>query len=150
VPESQPQNPQALLPTLQPCQINRLLCDSNDDGLWHLFCCHNHMERFWSVFFLAQSIPAGTQTSKLRCSQPGRHRRPECRLRNFRAQRSRNCDDDPGIALFFVSWLVGNLFLLNVVVAVLLDEFIANVDREKHAAGAFHFLLAFYQGICLF
>ena len=57
---------------------------------------------------------------------------------------------NPVIALFFVSyWLVGNVLLLDVVVTVLLDEFIANVDREKHAAGAFHFILAFYQGICL-
>ena len=42
---------------------------------------------------------------------------------------------NPVISLFFVSyWLVGNVLLLNVVVAVLLDDFIANVDREKHAA----------------
>ena len=30
--------------------------------------------------------------------------------------------------------IIGNVLLLNVVVAVLLDEFIANVEREKQAA----------------
>jgi hypothetical protein len=36
------------------------------------------------------------------------------------------------IALFFVSFiLIANVLLLNVVVAVLLDEFLANVEREK-------------------
>jgi hypothetical protein len=40
------------------------------------------------------------------------------------------------VALFFISYiLVGNVLLLNCVVAVLLDEFLANVQRGKdHAA----------------
>ena len=41
----------------------------------------------------------------------------------------------PLIALFFVSFiLISNVLLLNVVVAVLQDEFLANVEREKVAA----------------
>ena len=44
---------------------------------------------------------------------------------------------DPAIAFFFVSYvLIGNILLLNVVVAVLLDEFLANVQREKERAAA--------------
>jgi hypothetical protein len=42
---------------------------------------------------------------------------------------------DPAIAFFFVTYiLMANVLLLNVVVAVLLDEFLANVEREKGAA----------------
>jgi hypothetical protein len=38
---------------------------------------------------------------------------------------------DANIALFFVSYfIISNVLLLNVVIAVLLDEFIANVQRE--------------------
>ena len=44
---------------------------------------------------------------------------------------------DPAIALYFVSYiLIGNVLLLNVVVAVLLDEFLANVERGKELAAA--------------
>jgi hypothetical protein len=44
---------------------------------------------------------------------------------------------NPLIAFFFISYmLIGSVLLLNVVVAVLLDEFIANVVREKEAAEA--------------
>jgi hypothetical protein len=39
------------------------------------------------------------------------------------------------------------VLLLKIVVDVFLDESIANVDREKHAADVFHFLLEFYQRI---
>lgn len=36
------------------------------------------------------------------------------------------------VAIFFVSFIVVNgIFVLNVVIAVLLDEFIGAVDREK-------------------
>ena len=39
---------------------------------------------------------------------------------------------DPGIAFFFVSYLlINSIMLLNVVVAVLLDEFVSSVTREK-------------------
>ena len=42
---------------------------------------------------------------------------------------------DPAVALFFISYiLVGNVLLLNCVVAVLLDEFLANVQRGKDRA----------------
>lgn len=44
-------------------------------------------------------------------------------------------ENDPAVALFFTSYVViGSVTLLNVVVAVLLDEFIATVVREKEAA----------------
>ena len=44
---------------------------------------------------------------------------------------------DPAIALYFVTYiLIGNVLLLNVVVAVLLDEFLANVERGKELAAA--------------
>ena len=39
---------------------------------------------------------------------------------------------DPGVAFFFVSYiLINSIMLLNVVVAVLLDEFISSVTRAK-------------------
>jgi uncharacterized BrkB/YihY/UPF0761 family membrane protein len=39
---------------------------------------------------------------------------------------------ESSIALYFVSYvLVGNIMLLNVVVAVLLDEFLAHVNEEE-------------------
>ena len=42
---------------------------------------------------------------------------------------------EPAVALFFVSYLfIGRVMLLNVVVAVLLDEFIVSVAREKEQA----------------
>ena len=42
---------------------------------------------------------------------------------------------DSAIALFFVSYIViGNIMFLNVVIAVLLDEFISSVQRDKEAA----------------
>ena len=44
-------------------------------------------------------------------------------------------ETEPDVAFFFVSYiLVGTVMLLNVVVAVLLDEFIATVTREKEEA----------------
>ena len=54
---------------------------------------------------------------------------------------------DPAVAFFFVSYiLIGNILLLNVVVAVLLDEFLANVVREKELAEAEREKMA---GVCL-
>jgi hypothetical protein len=42
------------------------------------------------------------------------------------------CKKKKGIAFFFVSYvLINSVMLLNVVVAVLLDEFLSSVTREK-------------------
>ena len=42
---------------------------------------------------------------------------------------------DPMLALYFVSYFViANIILLNVVIAVLLDEFVTNVEREEEKA----------------
>jgi len=42
---------------------------------------------------------------------------------------------DPSVTFFFVSYfIIGNIVFLNVVIAVLLDEFISTVQREKEAA----------------
>jgi voltage-gated sodium channel len=56
---------------------------------------------------------------------------------------------DPAISFFFVSYILGcSVMMLNVVVAVLLDEFIASVTREKVLCSVV-FVMIFMTCVCV-
>jgi len=95
--------------------------DVNDDGVTHLEHTYTHTSH---VLLHVTHVPLAGDSWSSGVTRS-----------LFNENADGHVETDPGIALFFISYvLIGNVLLLNVVVAVLLDEFIANVQREKDAA----------------